>query len=212
MENEIKNVKDLPLLERPRERLIRDGAATLSNMELIAILLGSGSQAVPLMTICMELIAAVNNDAEKLSNLSLEQLEQIKGIGKFKGMTLIAAFELGRRSLKPGAPLSLKEDETVKSFISPYFIDTATLQYHLVLMNHRQELLATSEIIVEDGQLPTLKPIIKLCLEAGASSIMICRNEVKLSDKYLNKEKAFVIQLDAAAAMLKIKMRGLLIV
>ena len=212
MENEIKNVKDLPLLDRPRERLLRDGAATLSNMELIAVLLGSGSQAVPLMTICIELIATVNNDAEKLGNLTLQQLEQIKGIGKFKAMTLIAAFELGRRSMKPGAPLSLKEDETVRLFISSYFFDPTILQYHLVLMNHRQELLATSEILVEDGQPPTLKPIIKICLEAGAAAIIICRNEVELTEKYKNKEKAFVIQLDAAAAMLKIKMRGLLIV
>lgn len=212
MEDQTINIKDLPLPERPRERLLRDGAVTLSNMELVAILLGSGSQTVPLMSICRELISKVNNDAEKLSNLSLEQLEQIKGIGKFKGITLIAAFELGRRSMKPGAPLSLKEDETVKSFIIPCFCDTTTLQYHIVSMNHRQELLATSEIIVEEGQLPMLKPIIKLCLEAGAASMMICRNEVKLSDKYLNKEKAFVIQLDAAAAILKIKMRGLLIV
>src|SRR5258705_9805101 len=116
MEKETSNVKDLPLLERPRERLLRDGVTTLSNIELLAILLGSGSQAVPLMNICSALISAANNDAEKLRNLSLEQLEQIKGIGKFKGMTLIAAFELGRRSLKPGAPLSLKEDDTVKSF------------------------------------------------------------------------------------------------
>jgi len=212
MENEIKNLKDLPILDRPRERLLRDGAATLSNMELIAVLLGSGSQAVPLMTICIELIATVNNDAEKLSNLSLQQLEQIKGIGKFKGMTLIAAFELGRRSMKPGAALSLKEDDDVRTFISPYFFDPEILQYQLILMNHRQELLATSEILSENGQLPTLKSIVKLSLEAGASSIIICRNEIKLTEKYINKEKAFVIQLDAAAAMLKIKMRGLLVV
>jgi len=212
MEDQTRNVKDLPLPERPRERLLRDGAATLSNMELVAILLGSGSQTFPLMSICRELISTVNNDAEKLSNLSLEQLEQIKGIGKFKGMTLIAAFELGRRSLKPGAPLSLKGDDTVRSFILPYFDNPPALQYYLVLMNHRQELLATSEIIIEEGHLPMLKPIIKLCLEAGASSIIICRNEVELPGKYLNREKAFVIQLDAAAAMLKIKMRGLLIV
>jgi DNA repair protein RadC len=212
MESEIKNVKDLPLLDRPRERLLRDGAAKLSNMELIAILLGSGSQAVPLMTICMDLIAVVNNDAEKLSNLSLEQLQQIKGIGKFKGMTLMAAFELGRRSMKPGAPLSLKDDESVKLLISPYFGSTSALQYYLVLMNHRQELLATSEIAVEDEHLPSLKPIIKLCLEAGAAAMMVCRNDPTLTAKYINKEKAFVVHLDAAAAMLKIKMRGLLIV
>jgi len=211
MDNEITNIKDLPRSERPRERLRRDGAAALSNMELLAILLGSGSQAIPLLSICNTLISSVNNDAEKLSTLSLEQLREIQGIGESKGMTLIAAFELGRRSLKPGAPLSLKDDELVKTFISPYFFDTTNLQYQLVLMNHREELLATSEIIIEDGHPPSLKYIVKLCLEAGAASVMICRNEAALPEKYLNKEKAFVVQLDAAAAMLKIKMRGLLV-
>lgn len=164
------------------------------------------------MSICEALIAVVDNDPGKLSTLTLEQLQEIKGIGRFKGMALIVAFELGRRSMKPGAPLLLKDDEAVKLLVSPYFGATSALQYYLVLMNHRQELLATSEITVEDEHLPSLKPIIKLCLEAGAASIMICRNEVELPEKYLNKEKAFVAQLDAAAGMLKIKMRGLLIV
>jgi DNA repair protein RadC len=212
MDNEITNVKDLPRADRPRERLRGDGAAALSNMELLAILLGSGSQAIPLLSICNTFISSVNNDAEKLSTLSLEQLREIKGIGESKGMTLIAAFELGRRSMKPGAPLSLKDDELVKTFISPYFFYTSTLQYHFVMMNHRDELLATSEIIVEEEHPPSLKSIIKLCLEAGAASIIICRNDVALPERYLNQEKAFVVQLDAAAAMLKIKMRGLLIV
>jgi len=79
-------------------------------------------------------------------------------------------------------------------------------------MNHRNELLATSELLTDQGKLPKLNPIIRLCLEAGATTIMICRNEVALTDAYLNKEKAFVIQLDAAASMPKIRMRGLLIV
>ena len=169
MKNEIKNVKDLPLFDRPRERLLRDGVTALSNRDLVAILLGSGSLAVPLMSICEALIAVVDNDPGKLGALTLEQLQQIKGIGKFKGMTLMAAFELGRRSMKPGAPLSLKDDEAVKLLISPYFAATSVLQYYLVMMNYRQELMATNEIIVEDGHLPSLKPIIKLCLEAGAT-------------------------------------------
>ncbi|MES2111894.1 MAG: UPF0758 domain-containing protein, partial [Bacteroidota bacterium] len=110
------------LFDRPRERLLRNGIAALSNTDLVAILLGSGSLAVPLMSICEALIAMVDNDPGKLSDLSLDQLQQIKGIGKFKGMTLLAAFELGRRSMKPGAPLSLKDDEAVKKYGGRAFV------------------------------------------------------------------------------------------
>jgi len=164
------------------------------------------------MTVCSNLIAEINNDPSVLAKMTVKQLTTTKGLGEVKAITLIAATELVKRMTSATAPLCLKLDKAVELFLRPYFSTGENIQYHLVLMNSRNELLATSELPITENELPSLKVIIKLCLDSGAAIIMLCRNEVKLTEAYLNREKAFVIQLDAAACMLKIKMRGLLVI
>jgi len=202
----------MSVADRPREKLIQLGAAGLSNAELIAIILRSGSQSFPLAMICKSLVEAISDNISNLSSLSAEQIAKVKGIGEVKAITLLAAIELGKRSLRQASPLSLKDDSAVEQLISAYLTTEDITQYHLVLMNNRHELLATSALETEKGKLPDLKAMIKLSLEAGAAEIVLCRNEIKLPSRFCDQEKAFIIQLDAAASMLKIKMRGLLVI
>lgn len=200
------------MADRPREKFIKLGPSALSNAELIAIILRSGSETLPLVVVCKNLIDHIKDNVFSLSAMTIEQIEEVKGIGKVKAITLLAAIELGKRSLQQAAPLNLQEDQAVEKLIKPYFSKEQKVQYHLVLLNNRDELLATSEIDTEEGKLPDLKGIMRLTLEAGAAGMILCRNETKLSTRFDNQEKAYVIQLDAAASMLKIKMRGLLVI
>jgi DNA repair protein RadC len=108
--------------------------------------------------------------------------------------------------------MNLKDDKTIENLIKPYLTNEKKLQYHIVLINNQKELLASSQIETEEGKLPDLKQIIRLVLESGAAELMLCRNEIKMPARYKNEEKAYVVQLDAAASMLKIHMRGLLII
>ena len=212
MDTELKNIRELSAADRPREKLTRLGAAGLSNAELIAIILRSGSQALPLATICKSLAEAIGDNVSKLTTMTAEQIAQVKGIGEIKAISLLAAIELGKRSLRQAPPLSLKDDTAVEHLVSAYLTTEGIAQYHLVLINNRHELLATSELQTEKGKLPDLKAVIRLSLEAGAAEIVLCRNDVKLPVNFCDQEKAFIIQLDAAASMLKIKMRGLLVI
>jgi DNA repair protein RadC len=212
MENELKNIKELSVADRPREKLIQLGAPGLSNVELIAIILRSGSKTLPLIMICKSLVDVINDNISTLDALTIEQIAKIKGIGEIKAVTLLAAIELGKRSLRQLPPLSLKDEKVIENLIMPYFTNEHKAQYYLVLINNRSELMATSELATEKGKLPELKGIIKLSLEAGTAEIMLCRNDLKLPSLFCDQEKAFIIQLDAAASMLKIKMRGLLVI
>lgn len=212
METDLKNIKDLSVTDRPREKLTQLGASALSNVELIAIILRSGSKTLPVITICKSLVDLINDNISILDSLTVEQIAKVKGIGEIKAVTLLAAIELGKRSQQQTSPLSLKDDTVIANLMRSYFTDEHTAQYYLVLINNRDELLATSAIKTEKGKLPNLKGIMKLSLEAGASEIMLCRNDIKLPSPICDQEKAFVIQLDAAASMLKIKMRGLLVI
>jgi len=212
MESELKNIRELSVTDRPREKLLHLGAVELNNTELIAIILRAGSKALPLAMICKSLVDAIGDNIGNLDSLSVEQIAKVKGIGEVKAITLLAAIELGKRSLRQAQPLSLKDDFAVEQLISAYLTTEDIVQYHLVLMNNWRELLATSELQTEKGKLPDLKAMIKLSLEAGAAEMMLCRNDIKLPPRFCDQEKAFIIQLDAAACMLKIKMRGLLVV
>ena len=212
MESELINIKDLSVADRPREKLIQLGAAGLSNAELLAIILRSGSASFPLDSICKELTGVIADNISNLATLSVDQIAKVKGVGEIKAITLKAAIELGRRSQTQAKPLNLEDDRDIENLISAYLTIEQIAQYHLVLINHRSELLATSEIPTEKGKLPDIKQMMKLSLEAGAYEMVLCRNNIKLPTRFCNQEKAFIIQLDAAASMLKMKMRGLLIV
>jgi DNA repair protein RadC len=162
--------------------------------------------------VCKTLIDHIDDNIAKLGAMTVEQISKVKGLGQVKAIELLAAIELGKRSLQQAGPLKLKDDKEVEKLIKPYIRSEQNAQYHLVLINNRNELLASSELETEKGLLPDLKRVIKLVLESGASEMALCRNTVKLPTSYQNEEKAYVIQLDAAASMLQIKMRGLVII
>ena len=199
-------------MERPREKLLHSGPAALSNTELIAILLGSGTQKIPLMAICDQLIGVIDNQANRLVEMTIERLCEIKGIGQVKAIILAAAIELGKRAVdQSGQPLLLETFDQVSAFLSPYLPRQESAGYFLVTCNNRKELLATQEIAFGNDGPPSVQLIIKAALAAGAAEIILCRAAFELSNKYLNEESAFIIQLEAAACMMNMGMRGLVI-
>lgn len=94
----VKNIrmKDIPQEDRPRERLARDGASALSNQELLAILLHSGTKNESVMQLAERLLCRFEG-LELLKDASIEELKQVKGIGAAKAIQLLAGFELGQR-------------------------------------------------------------------------------------------------------------------
>lgn len=205
-------IQDLPLIDRPREKLLHYGAAHLSNAELIAILIGSGTKQMPVMSICRYLVNAIDDQPEQLNTIGIDQLCHYKSIGAVKAITLIAALELGKRSVHSNQrSLILSSDKAISQLLKPYYQGIKIVHYFLVMMNRRQELLAFSELRTATAALPSVKRIIKYALDTGATHIMISRNDVFLSETHINQEKAFMNQLDAAAGMFQIDMKGLLI-
>lgn len=93
-------IKDMPTNERPRERLLNYGAKSLSTYELIAIILRIGYLDLTAIDIAKNLINDMK-EIQELKNLTVQELTSYKGIGKTKAITLLAAFELGERVLKP---------------------------------------------------------------------------------------------------------------
>lgn len=83
--------------DRPREKLLNKGKDSLSDAELVAILIGSGSRNESAVELCKRILASTNNNLSALGKLSIKQLMEFKGIGEAKAISILAALELGRR-------------------------------------------------------------------------------------------------------------------
>ena len=97
------SVKDWALEDRPREKLMLKGASALSDSELLAILIGSGTREKSAVEVCQQILADADNDLNKLARHSVSDLTQYKGIGPAKSISIVAALELGRRRKNTGA-------------------------------------------------------------------------------------------------------------
>ena len=95
------SIKDWRQEERPREKMLERGAEALTDAELLAILLRTGSCDKSAVDLARELMERSGNSLRNLSNFSYESLTRIKGIGAAKAVTLLAAVEVGRRSMMP---------------------------------------------------------------------------------------------------------------
>ncbi|MCW3104598.1 MAG: hypothetical protein JWO09_3038 [Bacteroidetes bacterium] len=179
-ENETLNLKAWAEEDRPREKLMGKGRQVLSEAELIAILIGSGSRNETAVELSKRILSAVENNLNELSKLGVNELTKFKGIGEAKAVSIVAALELGRRR---------KETETVKrekittskdayEAMKPKMVDLPHEEFWLVLLNRANGIIK-KELISRGGVAGTVvdtKIIFKCAVEHYASSIIICHN------------------------------------
>ena len=119
---EKKSIKEWAADDRPREKMMAKGKAALSNAELIAILIGSGNSELSAVELSRSILDSVSNDLIALSNLTLADLMQHKGIGEAKAITIMAALELGkrRRGAEANLPTEVKDSKDSFERFLPY--------------------------------------------------------------------------------------------
>jgi DNA repair protein RadC len=165
----MENIKLLPPMERPREKLQYNGARALSDTELLAILLGSGTPQVPLNKICEGLLQ--HHALGDIAKMDIQTLCHFKGIGNAKATILLAAAEFCRR-LQPVGRLLANEQDCYR-YLRPLLKPQIQLQYILLLISEGRELLAFCET---GSVLPDISRITALATEAGAGYFLLGRN------------------------------------
>lgn len=172
-------IKDQPAGERPRERLIQVGAAALSNAELVAILLRTGLKGMNAVEVSRQLIQTFGS-LQALSSASLEDLRKIKGIGRDKAVTLMAAFALARKmaaELQSQSPLLDQPVEVVK-LIADSCLDKRVETLQVLLLNTRRRLIRVQEI--SNGTLDTIlvhpREVFHSAIAANAAAIILAHN------------------------------------
>lgn len=174
------NIKTWAEEDRPREKLLLKGKAALSDAELIAILIGSGTPKLTAVDVAKLILAAVGNDLNELAKLTVNDLKKHKGIGEAKAISIVSALELGRRRKETAAAAKTRItcSTDIYNYIKPQLLDLPHEEFWIILLN-RANVVMKKESISSGGVAGTVadpKLIFKKALEQLASSIILVHN------------------------------------
>ncbi len=174
-----RGIKHWATEERPREKFISHGRESLSDAELLAILMGHGYRSVSAVDLARQLLARYDNDLSKLANSSLLELKQIKGIGTAKALSILAALELGRR--RNSIPFNKLSFKTAKSIFQSYrhlFADLPHEEFRILLLTRSMRLIAEKRISIggPNGTVADPNKILKEMILHQASSVVLMHN------------------------------------
>jgi len=173
-------VHDLPLSERPRERLMKLGAEALSAQEILALILGRGTKGESVMVIAQNLIREFGN-LKGIANASVEELMKVKGVGQAKATQLKAAFELGKRLEAPfdeGKKIAVKSPEDVVRLIKTELKDKKKEHFFVILLDTRNQYLGKDKVSVGSLDTSIVHPreVLKPALSLSAASVILVHN------------------------------------
>ena len=166
--------------DRPREKLLLKGKSTLSDAELIAILIGTGTAACSAVDLSRMLLASVGYNLATVARMSVSDLCKFKGIGEAKAISIISALELGRRRKEQEPPKLLKitSSRQVYELMRPDLYDESVEQVYLLLLN-RSNGLIKKERVSQGGTTASVvdpKVVFRFALEQGAHSLILIHN------------------------------------
>ena len=173
-------VKEMPLAERPREKLAMRGAHNLTDAELLAILLRTGLKGKNVLTLAMELVNSAGNLAH-LATKTIKELQKTPGIGKDKAITLAAAFELSRRSLSQARSILKKKitsPDEIADFLIPLLRDKVNEVFIIICLNAASQVITWKQVAegTLDSSLVAPRDIFKTALEYDAKNIILVHN------------------------------------
>jgi DNA repair protein RadC len=189
--------------DRPREKLLLKGAETLSDSELLAILIHNGTRQKSAVDLAKEILKLGKDSLSELGKLSLKELMKIKGIGEAKAITIAAALELGRRR-QAGPPPDkavLTSSSEIARFLQNRLRDLRHEVFAVVFLN-RANKVNHFEIVSEGGITGTVadpRIILKKALEEDAVSIILCHNHPSGSLKPSRPDEELTAKIKAAA-------------
>lgn len=172
-------MKDLLPADRPREKLLRNGPAALGDNELVAIVIGSGTRGVDALELANQMLRR-RGGVHGLARSTVDDLAQVAGIGHARAAQLLAALELGRRTLThgPGTRVQLRSPRDAAAYLLPTFGARGVEQFGVVLLDSKHRVLRTT--IVASGTLNSTivqpRDVFREAMLGAAASIVAFHN------------------------------------
>jgi DNA repair protein RadC len=166
--------------DRPREKLLQKGTASLSDAELLAILIGSGTKNKSAVDLGRELLGIVNNNLNSLGKLTISDLTKLHGIGEARAVTIAAALELGRRRKLAEVPDTpqIKCSKDVADIFQPLLSDLAHEEFWILFLNRSNKVINRMKLSQGgvSGTVTDVRMVMKRAIEYLASGIIVCHN------------------------------------
>jgi DNA repair protein RadC len=166
--------------DRPREKLIAQGQRALSDAELVAIIINSGSKDETAVELARRILMASNNNLNELSRLNVNDFKKFKGMGPAKAVSLVAALELGRRKKGEETPkvTKIESSKDIFQIMHPLLSDLRHEEFWIIYLNRankviRHEQLSSGGIA---GTIVDNKIILKNAIDLMASAVVLCHN------------------------------------
>ncbi len=180
MEYPVFRIRDLAVEDRPREKCLRQGMGGLSNTELIAILIGTGTRNQSAIDLARSVLQLAGNDLHQLGKLSLAGMEKVNGIGKAKAIRIQACFELARRrkSTPPTIRPKIKCSQDAWKLLEGVLTDLQHEEFWILLLNRSNQLIDPIRISQGgiSGTVTDVRLILNAAVEKLASGIILAHN------------------------------------
>lgn len=200
------SIRDWSCDDQPREKLIIKGTSALSDAELIAILLGTGTKDLNAVELARELLNKTKGDLLEFGKLNIEALCGVKGIGVSKAVTLLAAFELGKRRNQNEVKKIKKIDTAFIAYqlVKPYFQDSQVEKFYIILLNAKNVVISIEQIAIGGVSMCTVdsKVVFKTALSKLASNIILCHNHPSGNPNPSESDRVMTKKLSEGANLL----------
>ena len=174
------SIKFLAEDDRPREKFLLKGKTSLSDSELLAIILGSGNNEDSAVELARKILASVGNNWQNLSKLSIKDLMKFKGIGEAKAISVAATLEIGRRKASQETPekTSISSARDSYNIFSQHLSDLRTEEFWAIFLNQKNQIVYKTQISKGgiSGTLVDVRVLFRIALEHFATSIIVAHN------------------------------------
>jgi DNA repair protein RadC len=210
------SIKEWAKDDRPREKLLMKGKETLSNSELLAIIIHNGTKQKSAVDLAKEILRLGKDNLHELGKLSVRELMKVNGIGEAKAINIAAALELGRRrqSIIPLEKPVISASTDVAGWLRAHLQDRQQEIFVVVFLNRANKII-DMKTISEGGLTGTIadpRIILKQALERNAVSIILCHNHPSGSLKPSRADEELTAKIKQASILLDIKVLDHIIV
>lgn len=209
-------ITDWAVGDRPREKLMQNGTSSLSNAELLAILINSGTKDKSAVDLGRELLGIVNNNLNSLGKLTISDLKKLHGIGTARAVTIAAALELGRRRKLSEIPdvTQIKCSKDVADIFQPMLSDISHEEFWILFLNRSNKVINTMKLSQGgiSGTVTDVRIIMKKAIEYLASGIIVCHNHPSGNLNPSESDTKITQKIKEAAALMDIQLLDHLII
>jgi DNA repair protein RadC len=194
--------------DRPREKMLLKGKSALTDAELIAILIGSGTTSLSAVDLARNILRSVDNDLGRLARMTVKDLQRFKGIGEAKAISIVSALELGRRrkEIEPQKKIKILGSGDVYQLMKPELFDETVEFFYAVFLSNSNHVIK-KQLISQGGTVATVvdpKVIFKHAMDHFAASIILVHNHPSGNLKPSRQDQELTKKLVAAGKSLEL--------